>query len=104
MPSFLRPLTTPVTYTRWLHLLLPGAAVSVWLFISTDTPWVPVVLAALVGLIPGVRLAEGIQAQLLLTPEERGNPAASISVAPPPRGPSGGGHLSGWRSACSVPR
>ncbi|WP_405402060.1 sensor histidine kinase [Streptomyces sp. NBC_01104] len=82
MSSFLRPLTAPVTYTRWLHLLLPGAAVSVWLFISTDTPWVPVVLAALVGLIPGMRLAEGIQAQLLLTPAERGNLEATISVAP----------------------
>ncbi|MEU9091775.1 histidine kinase [Streptomyces sp. NPDC048428] len=82
MFSFLRPLTAPVTYTRWLHLLLPAAAVSVWLFISMDTPWVPVVLAALVGLIPGMRLAEGVQAQLLLTPEERGDPRASISVAP----------------------
>ncbi|MEE4492655.1 sensor histidine kinase [Streptomyces sp. BE230] len=82
MFSFLRPLTAPVTYTRWLHLLMPGAAVSVWLFISMDTPWVPVVLAALVGLIPGMRLAEGIQAQLLLTPEERGRPEATISLAP----------------------
>ncbi|MER5276978.1 histidine kinase [Streptomyces sp. NPDC002809] len=82
MFSFLRPLTAPVTYTRWLHLLLPGAAVSVWLFISMDTPWVPVALAALVGLIPGMRLAEGIQAQLLLTPEERGDTEATISVAP----------------------
>ncbi|MET7643845.1 histidine kinase [Streptomyces sp. NPDC005426] len=82
MFSFLRPLTAPVTYTRWLHLLLPGAVVSVWLFISMDTPWVPVVLAALVGLIPGMRLAEGVQAQLLLTPEERGTPEATISVAP----------------------
>lgn len=82
MSSFLRPLTLPVTYTRWLHLLLPGAVVSVWLFISTDTPWVPVVLAALVGLIPGMRLAEGVQAQLLLTPEERGDSGATISAAP----------------------
>lgn len=82
MFSFLRPLTVPVTYTRWLHLLLPGAVVSVWLFISTDTPWVPVVLAALVGLIPGMRLAEGVQAQLLLTPDERGAPEATISAAP----------------------
>lgn len=82
MLRFLHPLTDPVTYTRWLHLLLPAAVVSVWLFISMDTPWVPVVLAALVGLIPGMRLAEGIQAQLLLTPAERGDPDATISVAP----------------------
>lgn len=82
MLRFLHPLTAQVTYTRWLHLLMPSAAVSVWLFISMDTPWVPVVLAALVGLIPGMRLAEGIQAQLLLTPAERGVPDATISVAP----------------------
>ncbi|MFJ4915365.1 sensor histidine kinase [Streptomyces sp. NPDC088726] len=82
MLRFLHPLTAQVTYTRWLHLLMPSAAVSVWLFISMDTPWVPVVLAALVGLIPGMRLAEGIQAQLLLTPAERGAPYATISVAP----------------------
>ncbi|WUS95821.1 histidine kinase [Streptomyces sp. NBC_00708] len=82
MYHFLRPLTASVTYTRWLHLLMPAAVVSVWLFISMDTPWVPVVLAAMIGLIPGMRLAEGIQAQLLLTPAERGNPDATISVAP----------------------
>ncbi|GAA3007901.1 histidine kinase [Streptomyces drozdowiczii] len=82
MHQFLHPLTRSVTYTRWLHLLMPAAVVSVWLFISMDTPWVPMVLAAMVGLIPGMRLAEGIQAQLLLTPAERGAPDASISVAP----------------------
>ncbi|SEE19693.1 Histidine kinase [Streptomyces sp. 2131.1] len=82
MHHFLRPLTRSVTYTRWLHLLMPAAVVSVWLFISMETPWVPMVLAAMVGLIPGMRLAEGIQAQLLLTPAERGASDASISVAP----------------------
>ncbi|MFJ7627490.1 sensor histidine kinase [Streptomyces sp. NPDC097595] len=82
MRRFLRPLTRSVTYTRWLHLLMPAAVVSVWLFISMETPWVPMLLAAMVGLMPGMRLAEGIQAQLLLTPAERGAPDASISVAP----------------------
>ncbi|MGW2652502.1 sensor histidine kinase [Streptomyces sp. NPDC001478] len=81
MRSFVRRLADPVTYTRWLHLLLPGAVVSVWLYISTDLPCVPVALAAAVGLIPGMRLAEGVQAQLLLTPRERGDPESSISVA-----------------------
>ncbi|MFF1921141.1 sensor histidine kinase [Streptomyces sp. NPDC058221] len=80
MLRFLLPLAEQVTYTRWLHLLLPSAVVSVWLYISMDTPWVPVALAALAGLIPGMRLAEGIQAQLLLTPAERGDPDASISA------------------------
>ncbi|WP_328890232.1 sensor histidine kinase [Streptomyces sp. NBC_00316] len=82
MRRFLGPLTAPVTYTRWLHLLIPSAIVSVWLFISMDTPWVPMILAVPVGLLPAMRLAEGLQAQLLLTPEERGSPDASISAAP----------------------
>ncbi|MCX4678758.1 histidine kinase [Streptomyces sp. NBC_01433] len=81
MRRFLTPLARPVTYTRWLHLLIPAAVVSVWLFISMDTPWMPVLLAVPVGLIPAMRLAEGVQAQLLLTPDERGSPDASISAA-----------------------
>ncbi|MEV7404818.1 histidine kinase [Streptomyces sp. NPDC091267] len=93
MLRFLRPLAVPVTYTRWLHLVMPCAAVSVWLFISMDTPWVPVVLAALVGLIPGMRLAEGVQAQLLLTSAERGDPDATISVA------SSGSWSERWRTS-----
>ncbi|MFF2437931.1 sensor histidine kinase [Streptomyces sp. NPDC058107] len=82
MRRFLRPLTESVTYTRWLHLLIPTAVVSVWLFISPDTPWAPMVFAVPVGLLPAMRLAEGVQAQLLLTPDERGSPDASISAAP----------------------
>ncbi|WP_405689596.1 histidine kinase [Streptomyces sp. NBC_00057] len=81
MFRLLRPLATPVTYTRWLHLLIPGAVYSVWVFISPDTPWAPVVLAVPVGLLPAVRLAEGVQAQLLLTPAERGSPHAAISAS-----------------------
>ncbi|MFF8914138.1 sensor histidine kinase [Streptomyces sp. NPDC015032] len=80
MFSLLRPLATPVTYSRWLHLLLPGAVCSVWFFISMDAPWAPVVFAVPVGLLPGMRLAEGVQAQLLLTPAERGRPDAAISA------------------------
>ncbi|MGW1103861.1 sensor histidine kinase [Streptomyces sp. NPDC002540] len=80
MFRFLRPLSSSVTYTRWLHLLVPAAVYSVWLFISMDSPWVPMVLAVPVGLLPGMRLAEGVQAQLLLTPEERGRPDAAIST------------------------
>lgn len=81
MFRLLRPLAAPVTYTRWLHLLIPGAVYSVWLFISPDTPWVPMVFAVPVGLLPAMRLAEGIQAQLLLTPAERGSPHAAISTS-----------------------
>ncbi|MFE7353294.1 sensor histidine kinase [Streptomyces sp. NPDC057543] len=80
MFRLLRPLAASATYSRWLHLLIPGAACSVWLFISMDTPWAPMVFAVPVGLLPGMRLAEGVQAQLLLTPAERGRPDATISA------------------------
>ncbi|MEU1123675.1 histidine kinase [Streptomyces sp. NPDC005899] len=82
MRRLVRPLTTPATYSRWLHLLIPTAVVSVWLFISMDTPWMPLLFAVPVGLIPTMRLAEGVQAQLLLTPDERGSPNAAIAAAP----------------------
>ncbi|MFE7041658.1 sensor histidine kinase [Streptomyces atratus] len=81
MFRLLRPLAVPVTYTRWLHLLIPGAVYSVWLYISPDTPWAPMVFAVPVGLLPAMRLAEGVQAQLLLTPAERGRPHAAISTS-----------------------
>ncbi|GAA1325342.1 histidine kinase [Streptomyces sanglieri] len=81
MFRLLRPLAASVTYTRWLHLLIPGAGYSVWMFISPESPWAPVVFAVPVGLVPGMRLAEGVQAQLLLAPDERGRADASISAA-----------------------
>ncbi|MFD7532918.1 sensor histidine kinase [Streptomyces sp. NPDC059849] len=81
MFRLLRPLAASVTYTRWLHLLIPGAGYSVWMFISPDSPWAPMVFAVPVGLVPGMRLAEGVQAQLLLAPDERGKADASISAA-----------------------
>ncbi|MEU3655432.1 histidine kinase [Streptomyces sp. NPDC032161] len=80
MLRHIRPLATSATYTRWLHLLIPLALCSVWMFISMDTPWVLMVLAIPVGLLPGMRLAEGVQAQLLLTPAEHGSPHAAISA------------------------
>ncbi|MFD7495352.1 sensor histidine kinase [Streptomyces sp. NPDC059832] len=80
MFRLLRPLAASVTYTRWLHLLIPGAGYSVCLFIVPGSPWVPMVIAVPVGLVPGMRLAEGVQAQLLLTPQERGRADAAISA------------------------
>ncbi|MFE7615029.1 sensor histidine kinase [Streptomyces sp. NPDC057496] len=82
MFRLLRPLASSVTYTRWLHIVIPGAVCSVWMFISPDTPWAPLLFAVPVGLLPGMRLAEGVQAQLLLTPGERGRPDASIAASP----------------------
>ncbi|MFE2020155.1 sensor histidine kinase [Streptomyces sp. NPDC059499] len=80
MRRLLRPLAIPATYSRWLHLLIPSAVISVWMFISPGNPWVPFLLAVPVGLVPAMRLAEGVQAQLLLTPQERGRPDAAISI------------------------
>ncbi|WP_328375572.1 histidine kinase [Streptomyces sp. NBC_01020] len=82
MFRLIRPLLRPVTYTRWLHACVPLAFVAVWLFIDIKDFYLPVFLVIPLGLIPGVRLEEALQAQLLLTPDERGRPEASISVAP----------------------
>ncbi|GHB55161.1 two-component sensor histidine kinase [Streptomyces xanthochromogenes] len=82
MHRFFRLLARPVTYTRWLHLLIPMAFVAIWLFIDMDHIWAVGLLVVPIGLIPAVRLEEGVQAQLLLTPRERGRPDASIAVAP----------------------
>lgn len=81
MYRFLAPLARPATYSRWLHLVSPAAVASVWLFISPGTPWMLMLVAVPVGLVPAMRLAEGVQGQLLLTPRERGRPDAAISVA-----------------------
>ncbi|WP_310726690.1 histidine kinase [Streptomyces sp. N2A] len=79
MPSLLLPLTHAVTYTRWLHLLMgaivPVACAMVFPGLSSPSPgdWaliavlpVPLVLAA--AMVPSVRRAEGLQAQLMLFP------------------------------------
>ncbi|TQE30433.1 two-component sensor histidine kinase [Streptomyces ipomoeae] len=80
MARFLRPLTRGTTYTRLLHLWVPMLVVSVWLFILPAYPWVPALFLIPVGLIPAVRLGEGVQARLLLTPGEEEE--SGISVAP----------------------
>lgn len=79
MARFLRPLLRGTTYTRLLHLWVPALIVSVWLFIDMSRPWVPALFLLPVGLIPTVRIGEGVQARLLLTP---GEPESGISVAP----------------------
>jgi len=81
MARFLRPLLRGTTYTRLLHLWVPMLFVSLWLFIKMSWPWVPAVLLLPIGLIPAVRLGEGVQARLLLTPGD-GEDGVSISVAP----------------------
>ncbi|MGF6886641.1 signal transduction histidine kinase [Nocardia sp. GAS34] len=82
MFALLRPLTRAVTYTRGLHLCLPLAVVAMWLFIDHSRPYVPALLIVPMGLLPASRLAEGVQAQLFLTPGERGRTDTSIAAAP----------------------
>ncbi|MEU2395309.1 histidine kinase [Streptomyces sp. NPDC007369] len=80
MYRLLRAARQPVTYSRWLHLCMPILAEAVWLFIAPEAPWVPLLLAVPVGLVPWMRQAEGMQARFLLTPDE--DPAGSgISTA-----------------------
>ncbi|WP_328723009.1 histidine kinase [Streptomyces sp. NBC_00247] len=82
MRRLLAPFATPVTYSRWIHLVAPLALISVWLFVAPGVPWELALLAVPVGLLPVMRMGEGVQAQLLLAPGERGRADATISVAP----------------------
>ncbi|MFD9098073.1 sensor histidine kinase [Streptomyces collinus] len=79
MARFLRPLLRGTTYTRLLHLWVPMLMESVWLFIDMSKPWVPALVLVPVGLVPAVRVGEGVQARLLLTP---GTDGTGISVTP----------------------
>ncbi|WP_405837740.1 sensor histidine kinase [Streptomyces sp. NBC_01518] len=79
MARFLRPLLRGTTYTRLLHLWVPMLITSVWIFVSPETPYAPALALIPVALIPAVRIGEGVQAQLLLTP---GQQDPSISAAP----------------------
>ncbi|WP_369381200.1 sensor histidine kinase [Streptomyces sp. cg36] len=81
MPRFLRPLGRSVTYTRWLHMCIPSAVYGIWLFIAPEKPYVPFMALLAIGLVPAVRLAEGVQAQLLVVPAERGRHDVTVSAA-----------------------
>ncbi|MFF8731466.1 sensor histidine kinase [Streptomyces sp. NPDC015171] len=70
MVRLLRPLLRGTTYTRLLHLWVPMLVVSVWLFVAPSAPWVPALFLVPLGLVPAVRMGEGVQARLLLTPGE----------------------------------
>jgi signal transduction histidine kinase len=78
MARFLRPLLRGTTYTRLLHLWVPMLIVSVWLFIDMSMWWVPAAALVPVGLIRAVRMGEGVQARLLLTPGEQ-DPGISVN-------------------------
>ncbi|MCX5299846.1 histidine kinase [Streptomyces sp. NBC_00193] len=71
MHRLFRAALRPVTYSRWVHLCVPILMLAVWMFIEPEAPWVPLVLVIPLGLLPWMRVAEGLQAQFLLTPSER---------------------------------
>ncbi|MEU6680005.1 histidine kinase [Streptomyces sp. NPDC046853] len=99
MPRFFRPVTSAVTYTRWLHLLigsaipLMGAFITPGLSRTSPAEWVqialqpiPLVVAAAL-LLPFLRRAEGLQARLMLFPGQHARvpgdeEESGISVAP----------------------
>ncbi|MGW7452096.1 sensor histidine kinase [Streptomyces sp. NPDC054787] len=85
MYRLLRAPFLPVTYSRWLHLCVPLLLLAIWMFINPAWPWVPLLIVIPFGLVPWVRLAEGLQAQFLLTPDERDSADSGISAAPSKR-------------------
>ncbi|MEV7615082.1 histidine kinase [Streptomyces sp. NPDC089799] len=80
MYRLIRAPLQPLTYSRWLHLCVPVLLVALWMFIESDAPWVPALIIAPFGLVPWMRTAEGLQAQFLLTPGERGSEESRIST------------------------
>ncbi|MEE2056426.1 sensor histidine kinase [Rhodococcus artemisiae] len=77
-----RLVARPATYSRGLHLCLPLAFAAVWIFIDDDRPYMLALFVVPVGLVPAMRLAEGIQARLFLTPgEETRTAEPSIGAA-----------------------
>ncbi|MCQ9132472.1 MULTISPECIES: histidine kinase [Streptomyces] len=80
MGRLLSPLLRGKTYTRLLHLWVPMLIVSVWMFVDPTRPWAPALALLPVGLVPAVRRSEGVQAQLLLTPDER-EPGFSVAAS-----------------------
>ncbi|MFI9066023.1 sensor histidine kinase [Streptomyces sp. NPDC053429] len=85
MYRLLRAPLQAVTYSRWLHLCVPLLLLAIWMFISPDMPWVPLLIVVPFGFVPWVRLAEGLQARFLLTPDEGDSVAAGITTVPSAR-------------------
>ncbi|MFI5980792.1 sensor histidine kinase [Streptomyces sp. NPDC051555] len=82
MYRMLRAPLKAVTYTRWLHLCVPTLVVAAWMFIYPAAPLMPLLLVAPFGLVPWVRLSEGLQARFLLAPHDEGGLASTISASP----------------------
>ncbi|MDG4862255.1 histidine kinase, partial [Streptomyces sp. T-3] len=77
MRRLVRPLTRAVTYTRWLHMVVgsvlalvcatiyPGLSAPVnWMLVAV----LPIPLVLVAATIPAMRVAEGLQARIMLLP------------------------------------
>ncbi|CAM5556174.1 sensor histidine kinase [Streptomyces violaceorubidus] len=78
----LRPFSQAVTYTRWLHLFMAVVWPAMWIFVDEAWALVSVVPLAAAGLVPGMRVVEGVQARLLLTGHRPDDASTDIVVAP----------------------
>ncbi|MFJ5773790.1 sensor histidine kinase [Streptomyces sp. NPDC093094] len=82
MFRLLRPFARAVTYTRWLHLFMAVVWPAMWMYLDDRRWWLSAVLLGLVGLVPGMRTVEGLQARLLLLGRRRADDGPEIVVSP----------------------
>ncbi|GAA2993422.1 histidine kinase [Kitasatospora albolonga] len=93
LKTIFAPVFSPVTYARWLHLVIGLIFAGMVLFVYPGiepgvgvaemiAKWAALVsvLLVLVALIPAVRRAEGVQARLLLVPEREEEIGTASSV------------------------
>lgn len=80
MLRLLRPLSRRVTWTRWLHLFIGTFVFGIWLFISEGGLYIPVIALGLLGFLPAMRMVEGLQARVLLSPHGYKDDASGIAV------------------------
>ncbi|MEW2556157.1 histidine kinase [Streptomyces zhihengii] len=80
MLRLLRPLGRRVTWTRWLHLFIGTFVFGIWLFISEGDLYIPVIALGLLGFLPAMRMVEGLQARVLLSPHGYKDDASGIAV------------------------
>jgi signal transduction histidine kinase len=82
MVRLLRPFSRAVTYTRWLHLFMAVVWPAMWIFVDEQWALASVLPLALAGLVPAMRVVEGMQARLLLTGHRPDDASTDIVVAP----------------------
>jgi signal transduction histidine kinase len=82
MVHLLRPFGRAVTYTRWLHLFMAVVWPAMWIFVEDRWAFASAAVLAVAGLVPAMRVVEGMQARLLLTGHRPDGASTDIVVAP----------------------